>query len=119
MRKLSLPEKKKLQIIKFINFNIDIKEEFMFFYKTYDKEFLAVEFNSENAHNSDKKGEEGASISRCPENNGLNYFHKINFYIDFESRLSSRFGVMQARIPGRTAKMIWMTQIQKTAPMSP
>jgi len=26
---------------------------------------------------------------------------------------------MQARIPGRTAKMIWMTQIQKTAPISP
>ena len=40
-------------------------------------------------------------------------------YIDFVSRPSSLFGVMQARIPGRTAKTIWMTQIQKIAPMSP
>ena len=45
--------------------------------------------------------------------------HCIFAYIDFRSPLSALRLVMQERIPGRTAKAIWMMQIQKIAPMSP
>ena len=82
-------------------FFFQINEDF-----TYDKELFAVKFDSEDAHDSDKKGEEGASISRCPESQIQNSFSSKFSYIDFVSRPSSRFGVMQARTPGRTAKMI-------------
>ena len=35
--------------------------------KTYDKKLFAVEFDSEDAHDSDEESKKGASISWCPE----------------------------------------------------
>lgn len=56
---------------KWLFFNFEIKEEkienFVFFCITYDEELFTVEFDSEDAHDSDEKCEKGASISRCPE----------------------------------------------------